>query len=208
MVKVNAPAMSLDASGSLAGTLVFSKWKGRNYVRQLVRPANPRDPKQVGIRSMFKYLAQSWKGMAALIEATYEELAEQNVYSPFNAYMSVNMNRWRLNKAPTKLHPATEDDDVGVGNHLAPVGGKGHVTVTYKTDTLNDTAGWMIFRSPTAAYSTSYANCVAVLWLQDVDEHTWIDSPLVAGSYYYDARVFTNAGVLGAEMGEQVAVVT
>lgn len=42
MAKVTSPLMSLDASGSIAGALTFSKWKGRNYVRQLVIPANPR----------------------------------------------------------------------------------------------------------------------------------------------------------------------
>lgn len=33
--------MSLDASGSVASTITFSKWKGRNYVRQLTIPSNP-----------------------------------------------------------------------------------------------------------------------------------------------------------------------
>lgn len=41
MAKVTSPLMSLDASGSIAGALTFSKWKGRNYARQLVIPANP-----------------------------------------------------------------------------------------------------------------------------------------------------------------------
>ena len=41
MAKVSGPLFSVDASGSYAGSLVFSKWKGRNYVRQLVTPSNP-----------------------------------------------------------------------------------------------------------------------------------------------------------------------
>lgn len=43
--------MSLDASGSVAGALTFAKWKGRNYVRQLVIPANPRTSGQQTTRS-------------------------------------------------------------------------------------------------------------------------------------------------------------
>ena len=33
--------MSMDASGKFGGAIVFSKWKGRNVVRQLVIPSNP-----------------------------------------------------------------------------------------------------------------------------------------------------------------------
>ena len=41
MAKVTGPLFSLDASGSYGGAMVFAKWKGRAYVRQLVIPANP-----------------------------------------------------------------------------------------------------------------------------------------------------------------------
>ena len=34
--------MSMDASGTFGGTLTYSKWKGKNYVRQHVIPSNPR----------------------------------------------------------------------------------------------------------------------------------------------------------------------
>lgn len=51
MAKVTSPLMSLDASGSIAGAITFSKWKGRNYVRQLVIPANPRSAGQQATRA-------------------------------------------------------------------------------------------------------------------------------------------------------------
>lgn len=51
MAKVTSPLMSLDASGSVAGAITFSKWKGRNYVRQLVIPANPRTSGQQATRA-------------------------------------------------------------------------------------------------------------------------------------------------------------
>lgn len=49
--KVTSPLMSLDASGSIASALTFSKWKGRNYARQLVIPANPQTEEQQGVRA-------------------------------------------------------------------------------------------------------------------------------------------------------------
>jgi hypothetical protein len=47
MAKVTGPLMSLDASGTVGKTAVFSKWKGRNYVRLRVTPTNRQtDPQQ------------------------------------------------------------------------------------------------------------------------------------------------------------------
>lgn len=51
MARVTSPLMSLDASGSIAGAITYSKWKGRNYVRQLVIPANPRTTGQQAARA-------------------------------------------------------------------------------------------------------------------------------------------------------------
>jgi len=42
--------MSLAASQTLGGTLVYSQWKGRYYVRMRVVPYNPKSAYQTGIR--------------------------------------------------------------------------------------------------------------------------------------------------------------
>lgn len=52
MAKVTGPLMSMDASGKFADALVFSKWKGRPTVRQLVTPSNPMSSDQVTARNM------------------------------------------------------------------------------------------------------------------------------------------------------------
>ena len=51
MAKVSGPLMSMDASGKFGGALVFSKWKGRNVVRQLVIPGNPNSAGQEAARN-------------------------------------------------------------------------------------------------------------------------------------------------------------
>lgn len=51
MVKVTGPMHSETASGSFAKSIVFSIWKGRAYVRQLVKPSNPRSEGQVAQRA-------------------------------------------------------------------------------------------------------------------------------------------------------------
>jgi hypothetical protein len=60
--------MSMDASGKFAGTLVFSKWKGRPTVRQLVRPSNPRSQLQQDARNAMRVLAESQRWINATSE--------------------------------------------------------------------------------------------------------------------------------------------
>ena len=51
MAKVTGPLFSMDARNAFGGALVFSAWKGRNVVRQLVTPANPRSAGQEEARN-------------------------------------------------------------------------------------------------------------------------------------------------------------
>jgi hypothetical protein len=63
MAKVNGPLMSLSASGSVANTLVFSIWKGRPYVRQLVTPANPSSLGQISARLIVGSIAKACRAV-------------------------------------------------------------------------------------------------------------------------------------------------
>ena len=62
MATVTGPLFSIDASGGYASTMVFSKWKGRNYVRQLVIPSNPQSIAQETARNHVRTAgsAQKW----------------------------------------------------------------------------------------------------------------------------------------------------
>lgn len=51
--------MSLDASGTVADTITFSKWKGRNYTRQRIIPSNPNTSGQQAVRSVIGTLAKA-----------------------------------------------------------------------------------------------------------------------------------------------------
>ena len=51
MARLTGPLLSLDASGSIWGTVVYSKWKGLNYARLSVTPYNPKSDYQTGIRN-------------------------------------------------------------------------------------------------------------------------------------------------------------
>lgn len=77
MAKVTGPLMSMSASGSVAGAIVFATWKGVAYVRQLVIPANPNTADQQGARSVLGSLAKS---AAAVLTSTIDSAF---VGSPF-----------------------------------------------------------------------------------------------------------------------------
>ena len=68
MAKVSGPLMSMDASGKFGGAIVFSIWKGRNVVRQLVVPANPNSAGQELARNRTRVTGaiQGWVNTSVL----------------------------------------------------------------------------------------------------------------------------------------------
>jgi len=208
MVKVNAPAMSLDASGSLGGAITFSKWKGRNYVRTLVRPSNPRTALQIAVRTMFKFLSQAWESIGGVPQASWEDLAKAGQVSPFNSYMAANMSRWREFSAPSRESPADETGTAPVAVLTSAVGGSRHMDVTLTITTLNDVWGVALFRSQSGTFTPSIANCIAVLPVDNTGTIVYTDSGLTPGAYFYDAKFFTQEGALGADEGEVTGTVT
>lgn len=71
MAKVSGPLFSMEASGSYGGAIVFAKWKGRQYSRQLVIPANPNSADQETVRNRLRVTGavQRWVNTTALIES-------------------------------------------------------------------------------------------------------------------------------------------
>lgn len=61
MAKTRGALFSLNASGKLAKTLVYSKWKAEPYAREYVTPANPRTPAQVAQRAAVAQAIEYWQ---------------------------------------------------------------------------------------------------------------------------------------------------
>lgn len=207
MVKVNAPAMSLDASGSLAGAITYSKWKGRNYVRQLVRPSNPRSGGQVGVRAMFKFLAQIWAGLAPADKTSWEGRADDKVISPFNAFMGYNQFRWRNFLGFSFVDPATDAGSQAVWGLGTAIAGVRQITLSKAITTVNDGAALGIHRALTTGLTVSFANCIAVIPAASIATFTYVDTPLVPDEYFYNWSVFTDEGLRALEDDEVSATV-
>lgn len=95
MAKVTGPLMSLDASGSVAKTMTFSKWKGINYVRQCVIPTYSNTTLQASVRDLMKQATQAWRSNATvggvIINPAYKlafaAAASGFAYSGFNLFI-------------------------------------------------------------------------------------------------------------------------
>lgn len=204
MVKVFAPVLSLDASGTLGDAITFSKWKGRHYARERIIPSNPKSGLQVGFRSMFKFLSQNWAGLSGVEQATFDDLADSMAISAFNAYLRNNQARWKNFYTPSKNLTVAGTGTVGAWNGGTPAatGGVASITIDWTLATLNDNWGMAIFRSATGTFTPSLSNCIACVLVDAAAAGQYVDTPLTAGTYYYDTKLFTDDGVFATEDGE------
>lgn len=90
MAKPTGPLLSLGASGTIAGTLTYSKWKGRPYIRQRVIPANPQTVEQSKTRNAFTWASDAWKNFPTLGRAPWDRFAQGQVLSGRNAFIGKN----------------------------------------------------------------------------------------------------------------------
>jgi len=210
MVKVNAPAMSLDASGSLAGAIVFSKWKGRNYVRSLVRPSNPKSVLQVAVRAMMKFLAQNWVNVAGNEKTTWDTLAKATSISAFNAYVSENMTNWRQHLAPSMVTPATRVGTLATVTAFTATGGYRQAALALTVTVGGTNWGAILHRTLTDVAPLTLATVIGVLYACDANIHNYTDTAVAPGTYYYWYHLFTTRGKLDTVPihGTAAAIVT
>lgn len=201
MVSTKAPLFGLDASGTLAKSIVFSKWKGRTYVRRHAIPANPRSGLQVGMRSVFRFVTTDFKNLSAADITDWEALAVADNITALNAQVRDSQKRARINEgwrqnttdAPlVTIDPPTALSTVALPKGLRvswtrPVADQGDYTVA-------------IFLSTTGTFTESIANLVRVL---PVATTTFDITGLITGTeYFWSVLETSTAGELGTPSTE------
>jgi hypothetical protein len=171
MARTTGPLLSLDASGSTAGAITFSKSKGRNYVRQLVIPNNPKSAKQVGVRAMMKYLAQLWPTIAADAKASWADLAAAKNLNPFNAFTAQNLARWQKNKAPTHAYPATELKECWGINQLTITKYQNYAEITISLVLDPNRSAIAIYYDPEEMPKLNWAQAIAIVPATTDEQH-------------------------------------
>ena len=205
MVKVYGPMMSLDASGTLGNAITFSKWKGRNYVRERVIPSNPKSGAQTGRRSMFTFLTQAWDAIADADKATWQDLADQLVASRFNAYLSDNMKQWHNFLSPTQATPATETGTPSDNVITAAAWEENRIKITITGAALGDAWGIIIFADPVTSFDPAVGNAIMVPEDKIVTAHDVFWTPPEVTTWYFNSIAFSDDGVKAAAGGEQSA---
>jgi len=108
MARVTGPLFSLDASGTVADAMTFSKWKGLNYVRLRVIPANPQTDSQVSQRDTLAAATSTWKNAVSLPAASknsWGASASGTGMSGFNRFTSVFIRVNTQKEAPWTVPP-------------------------------------------------------------------------------------------------------
>lgn len=91
MALPTAPLLSFGASGTIAKTLVYSKWKGRAYVRRHVIPSNPKTAAQNLTRNAFAWSSSVWKASPSLLRSPWDRFATGQVLTGRNAFIGKNL---------------------------------------------------------------------------------------------------------------------
>lgn len=218
MALVTGPLMSIGASGTLANTLTYAKWKGRAYVRSRVIPENPRSAAQTGVRAMMSFLSQRWNGLGAPAKASWDDMAVVKEISAFNAFVGENLDSWQVAKSPTDEFPAGEantdllPDEVGVDGVLLDANGfDGYATLDATPDSTGaaHAVAVAIFRHSAQPGAFNWAMCVKILDVTPGAEWNYTDSPLEAATYHYQIAYLSDDGCHGAlSAADDTAVVS
>jgi len=91
MAKTTAPLLSFGASGQIGSTLVYGSWKGRDYTRRYVIPANPQSTEQTLTRNCFSFLQSVYKVAPSLATAPWAAYARGKPLTDRNAFTKFNL---------------------------------------------------------------------------------------------------------------------
>lgn len=194
MAKLDGPLMSMGASGSIGGILTFGSNKGRNFVRQLVIPANPKSPAQQGVRSMMKWVGQEWSQLSAPQKATWESRAAQTNISPFNAFSSKGMDNWSNGGAPQRQDPAEVAAAGAAVTAIVDTVTERRATITWADSITANQFGVILYLSLTTGFTAGRNNAVAAI---DLAVQSIITQSLDPGTYFYRLAPWNIEGEVG-----------
>jgi len=185
MAKVNAPLLSFSASGTIAGTQTYSKWKGRPYVRQRVTPANPDTAAQQLTRNTFSWLNNVWKNAPALLTGPWVAYALGQVLTGRNAFVGQNTRALRseTDLADMIFSPGAKGGIIPAA--IATTPGAGQLSIALTAPALP--SGWSI--------TAAVAVCI-----RDQDPQTEVLYSMGSGSDATDPYAVVITGLTASEL--------
>jgi len=104
-----------EYSGAAGKAGVFAKWKGRQYRRKYVIPANPKTTMQMTVRNHFTNAVATWHTWSSLRKKAYSYLATGLVMSGFNLLVR-RYQLWKLVGKTEILDPIMGIKQIGAGD--------------------------------------------------------------------------------------------
>jgi hypothetical protein len=105
MVRTHGPLLSVNATGTLAKTLIHSSCRGTPYTKRHVIPNDPKSPKQLARRATVKWLCNAWHHSTAAQKASWSPIALADNLPEYQAFLRYNLIRFRDNLPCTPLYP-------------------------------------------------------------------------------------------------------
>jgi len=137
MATITYSPLVVAASGSVKDT-VFSRWKGRPYIRARVVPTYRNTPDQIAYRSRLRAAVKLWQTQHADLVTVWQEWAAPYRISGFNASTSLNCQKTAKRMAiADSLVPAITPLNAAAPQFVIdsfPVPGSGVITATWHTN--------------------------------------------------------------------------
>jgi hypothetical protein len=142
MARTTAPLLSWSASGQIAQTQVYSRWKGRGYVRRYVIPANPNTADQQETRNTFKWLNNFARYLPAGSIDAWTLYAANAQITERNAIIKQNLSNLRSQADLNNLIMSPSAGGGLVAAAIALTPGSAQISVALTAPTLP--TGWTI----------------------------------------------------------------
>jgi len=95
MAKVKMPLLGVKASGQIGKSVVLGSWRGVQYARTHVHPANPRTAEQMKTRGVFSFLNELWKRLPPSVVEVWQAYAAGRPLTDRNAFLKFNVSTLR-----------------------------------------------------------------------------------------------------------------
>lgn len=208
MVKLLGPALGQEASGSLAKSVIFSKSRGRPYLKLHQKPKQPRSLAQQSMRAIMSFLSQQWSTLGPTPVNSWNTLALASNISPFNAYQRENLNRFKDGLAPSTTYPAAETGLHAVLSLAQAIGGVRTVLHRFNCTDPRNNWGLPVYQITGTGAPYTWRQTVHILPVRSIGWHEWRQTGLSPGTYWFRFSDFTLQGLAylghGSEMSATV----
>lgn len=201
MVKLQGPLHAALASGTIARSVTFGRYRQRPWARRRASPPARPSALQASHRAMVRFLRTQWPKLPADARATWSDHYLARQLTPYHAYQSENLHRWRNFKPPSIYYPAPENDLFPFSLVSKAQTGPGYADCVISTFLVRDAWGIVLFHHPETTFEPSLGTVAAVYPHPPYGYKAYTDSQLQRGLWYWQSRAFTFGGFFASSYG-------